>query len=98
MLSSLSNFDPIAFLGINTNDIPTTELIQLRNELNSKVGEYILLKSSEYLTAEQLEEVTKVDGQQMLDDMQKYIPDIDNKLSGWLSDFKNEYDKQKGTI
>lgn len=54
------------------------------------------MKSSEFLTTEQLEEITQADGQQMVNDLQKYIPDIDNKIPGWLNDFKNEYDKQTG--
>lgn len=96
MISSLNNFDPITFLDINKDIMSNEQLVSLQNDLNSKVGEYILLKSADLLTAEQLEEVTKTEGQQMVETIQKYIPDVDNKVQGWLNDFKNEYKKQLG--
>lgn len=96
MLQSLNKFDPISFLGIDISSKSPAEINYLQNELKGKIGEYILLKSSESLTAEQVEEVVQTDGRQMIDDLQKYIPDLDNKIPGWLNDFKIEYDKQAG--
>lgn len=98
MIGSLNNFDPISFLDINTGNLPNEQLARLHYDLNSKIGEYILLKSAELLTAEQLEEVTKTEGQQMVETIQKYIPDVDNRMSGWLSHFKREYKKQSGVV
>lgn len=96
MIQSLSNFNPIAFLGIDIAGKSPAELNYLQNELKSKIGEYILLKSSENLTVVQLEEITQADEQQMIGILQKYIPDIDSKIPDWLNDFKTEYDKQTG--
>lgn len=98
MISSLNNFDPILFLDINTDNMSDKQLVGLHNGLNSKVGEYILLKSAELLTEEQLEEITKAEDQKIVETIQEYIPDIDSKISGWLNEFKDEYTKQLGVI
>lgn len=56
MLTNLKKFDPIEFLDIDASVLSQKDLEEMRNSLNSKIGEYILLKFSTFLTEEQFKQ------------------------------------------
>lgn len=92
MLQALGNFDPVSFLGVDTVSLSSEEISQLRNSLNTKMGEYILLKFSENLTDEQFQQITNTkDGEQMITMLKNIIPNLEEKMLKELESFKREY-------
>lgn len=92
MLVSLSNFDPIVFLEIDTASYSADEITKMRSSLMSKIGEYILLKFSENLTQEQFNQVSSIrDGSQLINVLKNFIPDFDSKILQEVENFKTEY-------
>lgn len=92
MLISLNNFDPTTFLNIKTTALSAEELTKMRQDLNAKVGEYILLKLSDQLTEQQLGEISQIkDGKMMFNTLVKLIPDFEKRVLQELENFKNEY-------
>lgn len=92
MIHTLNNFDPINYLGIDISSFSTEQIIKLRIDLNNKIGEYILLKLSDNLTSDQLENViflTK--GNQIVNELANIIPDFKQKILQELENFKAEY-------
>ena len=92
MLTTLQNFDPIAFLEVDTSKLSEQEVTELRTFLMGKIGEYILLKVSDKLTDEQIEEVSKnANNGNILNILRQYIPDIDQRMLQEVEQFKVEY-------
>lgn len=91
MLTSLKNFDPIVFLNVNATKLSEKEVIELRDYLNSRIGEYILLKLSDDLTPEQRDSLANIkDVQQMLEFL-KTVLQWEEKVNLELANFKTEY-------
>lgn len=94
MLTKLNDFDPIKFLEIDTSLLSTNNLSNFRKTLNSKIGEYILLKVSKYLTKKQLNKAGRINnGQKLFEMLKTEIPDLNPKIIEELENFKNEYQK-----
>lgn len=92
MVTSLNNFDPISFLGIDISSLSAEETSTLSISLNDKIGEYILLKFSKDLPSEQMDHITSLsDGQQILNELRRLIPDFEQRVSQELDNFKKEY-------
>ncbi len=90
---SSQNFDPLTFLNVDPDSLSETELSKLRTSLSTKMGEYILLKLSEYLNDEQLDQVIHAkDGGEMISMLRGLVPDLDAKLEQEMQNFKNEFD------
>lgn len=91
MLTSLTNFDPIAFLKVDTTSLSLEEVEKISQQLSSSIGEYILLKLSDELTQEQLEQVTQTqDGAVMLNMLRGLIPSADVRMLNEVENFKKE--------
>ena len=92
MLQSLKNFDPISFLSISTTGLSEKDIEQLRNGLNSRIGEYLLLKFSEDISPEELDRIIKIkDGQKLLAELRKLVPNVDARMLDEIENFKNDY-------
>ncbi len=92
MLISLKDFDPIIFLNINTVSQSTEETDKMRQHLNSKIGEYVLLRLSADLTTEQLGKITKQkDGKVIINMLGSLIPSLQTKILHELENFKKDY-------
>ncbi len=92
MLADLKHFDPIRFLNIDTKTLTNLEVDKLRDDLNAKIGEYLLLRFADDLTEEQLKSVTKQsDPTLMLDILGDAIPDLHNRILREIEGFKSEY-------
>ena len=88
----LKDFDPIKFLGINKSTLKPGKLATLKNFLNGKIGEYILLKLSNELSEGQLSEITRSkSGTQMLRLLKIAIPNFNTKFFAELENFKKEF-------
>ncbi|MBI1919003.1 hypothetical protein HYS29_00225 [Candidatus Microgenomates bacterium] len=88
----LNNFDPISFLNINVALLLPKEVISLRTSLNAKIGEYVLLKLSGFLTQEQLDQIINLsNGQEMIDRLKASIPKIDKRIIRELENFKKDF-------
>lgn len=91
MLLTLNNFDPVSYLDININNLPQEEVDKLRQELNGKIGEYVLLKLSNYLTEEQVEKIIdQKDGSEVLRLLNSFLPDANSKILNEVENFKKE--------
>ncbi len=91
-MQNLNNFDPIAFLKINTTGLDEKKIILLRTFLNTKIGEYILLDASGHLSDEQVKQISlEQDVQSILKRLREIIPNFDQYFISKLSDFKNDY-------
>lgn len=92
MLQTLNDFDSISFLGINTESFSPEQATVLRISLNDKIGEYILLKFTKSLNNEQIDHITSLsDGNQILSELSKIVPNFEQKMSQELDNFKKEY-------
>lgn len=92
MLTSLQNFDPIVFLSIDATTLSDEEIDKAREQLNSKIGEYLLLKLSDNLTQQQLSQVTQAkDGTAMMSLLNNLIPSLQNRILSEVENFKKEY-------
>lgn len=97
MLSSLNNFDPISFLGVDTNGLSNSNISSLQNELNGKIGEYILLKFSSFLSQDQVNKIQKAtDGQEIITMLQEFVPRMEEKVLEEIGNFKADYIKALG--
>lgn len=96
MLTTLNNFDPVSFLNIDSNSMLQEEVSNLRNSLNAKIGEYVLLKFSQNLHPEQLEQVLQYsDGQTVLETLRIVIPNTDQQIMEEVENFKKDYQNIK---
>lgn len=92
MLVSLKDFDPIIFLHINSSSLLSEEIDKMRQHLNGKIGEYILLRLSTHLTTEQLEKVTlQKDGKAIINMLGSLIPSLQTKILHEMENFKKDY-------
>lgn len=92
MLKNLVNFDPVTFLGIDISSMSEQDINDLRTSLNKKIGEYVLLKLSDSLTSEQVDDVISMaDGEQIINKLQNQIPDVEQKIIGIMDNFKIDY-------
>lgn len=92
MLTVLKNFDPISFLKISTGSMSVPETAQLKASLNSKIGEYLLLKLSDDLSEDQYKRlIGSKDLEEMAKLAQSFIPDLEKKIDHELDNFKKEY-------
>lgn len=92
MLSSLNNFDPISYLSLDAASLSKEDIEQLRSGLTSKIGQFILLKFSQYLPEDKFEEITSLtNGVEMLRKLNEAIPNMDEKLQEELENFKKDY-------
>ena len=92
MHNALINFDPIKFLEVDTTQYTTSALSELRMELNSKIGEYILIKISKDLSKEQLKNLKDItDGDKLFEELRVKIPDLNSIILTELENFKSDY-------
>jgi hypothetical protein len=95
MLTDLNSFDPIQFLNVDISTLSEQEKIDLRTSLNAKIGEYVLLKLSTFLTEEQMTQLSSItDPNQMITTIRSFIPDADAKILQEVNNFKAEYDAE----
>ncbi|MDO8658689.1 MAG: hypothetical protein Q7K55_08160 [Candidatus Levybacteria bacterium] len=92
MLITLKDFDAVKFLGINTSILSQKDLEEIRNSLNSKIGEYILLKLSSLLTEGQLKQAVD-SGEKILETLKTFIPNLDQRILQETENFKKDYQK-----
>lgn len=90
-MQNLNNFDPIAFLKIDTKGLNEKQIKELHIFLKTKIGEYILLGASEYLSDEQIKQISKQDIQLILQNLKDIIPGFNQYFQSKLFDFKNDY-------
>lgn len=92
MLLSLSNFEPISYLGINISNLSQEQIERMRQHLNGRIGEYVLLKLSNYLTEQQLEQIMQQNnGNEILKLLSGFFPDANSKILTEVENFKKEY-------
>lgn len=89
---TLKDFDPIKFLGIDISLFSQKDLEIMRDSLNSKIGEYILLKISNLLTEKQFKQAVN-SGEKILETLRTYIPDLDQRILLEIENFKKDYQK-----
>lgn len=92
MLTTLNNFDPVAFLDLDSSSMSQEEVSDLRTSLNAKIGEYVLLKFSQNLHPEQLEQVLQhSNGQAAVETLRRVIPNTDQQIMEEVENFKKDY-------
>lgn len=92
MLNVLNNFNPVAFLEIDTTSMQPEETSNLSNSLNNKISEYILLKLSDNLSDEQFQKVVgTTDPEEMMKLLGEAVPNLEARIKTELENFKNEY-------
>lgn len=96
MVAQLINFDPVSYLNIDSSSLSEWESKELRQSLMDKIGEYIILKSTLYLSGEQLNQIKEMRGQQLLSTLENIIPDFDKKVLTEIENFKKDYQMIKG--
>lgn len=97
MLTSLQNFDPVAFLEIDTSSMPAEELSSLKQSLMAKIGEYVLLKFAQNLTTEQMDDVMGVETpEKLMEKLGTVVPNMNQKMLEEMENFKNEYKAKQG--
>lgn len=92
MLLTLSNFDPVSYLNINITNLSQEQIERMKQHLNGKIGEYVLLKLSNYLTEEQLEQIMQQNnGNEILRLLSSFFSDANSKILTEVENFKKEY-------
>lgn len=92
MLNVLNNFDPVAFLGIDTTFMPSEEKSNLSTSLKSKISEYILLKLSDSLSDEEFQKVVgTADPEEMMKLLGEAVPNLEERIKSEMENFKSEY-------
>lgn len=94
MLQALANFNPITFLNIDTSSYSDEEIKILKGNLHNKMGEYVLLKMTNYLTPEQTDHILSLsDGNQILNTLNTTVPGLEQKIVTEIENFRKEYQK-----
>lgn len=90
MIPVLSTFDPLVLLGKNDiSRLNENERRRIQRIIENKFLDYLVIKLSEELDRDQLEEVLDmVNSEQRLKVLKKYIPSLDQKISENLEEFK----------
>ncbi|MDO8658043.1 MAG: hypothetical protein Q7K55_04835 [Candidatus Levybacteria bacterium] len=90
MLATLKDFDPVKFLDIDASTLSQKDLEEMRIFLNSKIGEYMLLKFSSLLTDRQFEQA--VDSKEKIHEtLRTFIPNLDQRIFQEIENFKKNY-------
>jgi|SRR5581483_1837185 len=92
MLTSLAQFDPITFLGIDTSTYSPEEIDLLRQDLMKQIGEYVLLSFSDQISLEAMQTLSQeTDGTKILTQLRSLIPEFDTHMLTYIEQFKMEY-------
>ncbi len=93
----LQGFDPLLFLGIDASKLSSPEeTTQLRTVINKELGEYILMKLSDDLAEEQLDQLLKSSsGEEVLQKLNVFAPGLENRILLELDNFKKEFLKNR---
>lgn len=96
MFTSLQKFDPLVFLSVDTNSLSSPDEVNaLREDLNKKIGEYILIKLSGGLTEEQMNEILAAQsGSEILNKLVTVVPELEQKVLQEIENFKTDYQKE----
>lgn len=96
MFQSLNGFDPLKFLNIDNSQFQSEdEINQLRLDLNNKIGEYILLKLGGEISEDQINSIlNSSNGEEVLDNLGKFTPNLEERVRLELENFKREYQGQ----
>lgn len=89
----VENFDPIAFLNIQTDQLQDTDEINtLRDTLNKKIGEYVVLKLCDNLDTKQLHTIlNEKDMDKVFTFLEAFIPNVKQKIQQELDSFKTAF-------
>lgn len=87
------NFDPLVFLNIKTEqNILTEDLIKLKDKLNVQIVEYVLINLTNSLKEEEVKNLIKAESkEEKLEILNRYIPNLDERVQEELNRFKKEY-------
>lgn len=99
MLQTLQGFDPLVFLGINASKLSSPEEVtQLKTAINKELGEYILMKLSDHLSEEQLDQLLKSStGEEIVQKLSTFNLGLEDRILLELERFKSEF-LQKGSL
>lgn len=93
MLLPLHSFDPIAFLGVETNTFSPEETERLRAHLGNMMAEYVLFKLSDRITLEQLNVIVKESrGVKMLENLLRLNPTFATTIQEEFDRFKVDFE------
>lgn len=87
------NFNPIQYLGIELKPDQSPEQVgEITTKLNQQIGEYIMLKLSDSLTEDQLDQILQIeDINQQVALLKNYLPDFEARMTAELENFRKEY-------
>lgn len=88
-LNMVPNFDPLIFLGLS--NIKAEDKEKLSQELLEQISKYLAARILELLPEDRVENLTNYDD--LLIVTQNKIPGIDEKVKGFLEDFRAEFKK-----
>lgn len=91
---TLSQFDPITFLGLD--HLETSRKKVLKPRLLNNISEYLLIRLLDFLPEDADEKIkfTKIKSVEELQSiLEKYIPDFKKQLNKFLLEFKEKYQK-----
>lgn len=93
----LQGFDPLVFLDIDVSKFPSSAgRDQLKTEINKKLGDFILMKLSDDLSQEQLDQLLKSSsGEEILQKLNLFDSGLEHRVLIELENFKNEYLKNR---
>lgn len=88
-MTQLLGFDPLKFLDIT--NLKNQEKDTVSKNLLDKISQYILIRVSELLPAEDVKKAS--DPEDIFSLAQAKIPDLNDKMKLFLADFKKEFYK-----
>lgn len=97
MLQILQGFDPLVFLAIDVSKLSSTEeAVQLKTAINKELGEYMLMKLSDDLSEEQLNQLlTSSSGEEIVQKLSTLDPGLEDRILLELENFKSEFLKER---
>lgn len=97
MLQILQGFDPLVFLDIDVSKFSSQEeSTQLKTAINRELGEYILIKLSNNLSEEQLNQLlTSSSGEEIVQKLSTLDLGLEDRILLELENFKSEFLKER---
>lgn len=97
MLQMLLGFDPLVFLGIDASKLSSPEeTAQLKTAINKELGEYILMKLSDDLSEEQLNQLlSSSSGEEIVQKLSTLDLGLEDRILLELENFKSEFLKNR---